>query len=139
MTQWRRSSVPVDGESRMRILIVDDEEMIRELIHVTLSQDPRFEVFQASSGEAALEAVRELDPALVLLDVRMPGIDGVETCRRLRMEHGGERPTVIMITALGEDDDIQRALDAGANDYFIKPFSPRAVLSRVYELFDIAA
>ncbi len=123
----------------MRILIVDDEEMIRELIHVTLSQDLRFEVFQASSGEAALEAVRELDPALVLLDVRMPGIDGVETCERLRAEHGPERPTIIMITALGEDDDIQRALDAGASDYFIKPFSPRAVLSRVYELFEMTA
>lgn len=123
----------------MRILIVDDEEMIRELIHVTLSQDPRFEVFQASSGEAALEATRELQPALVVLDVRMPGIDGVETCRQIRAEHGAERPTIIMITALGEDDDIQRALDAGANDYFIKPFSPRAVLSRVYELVDLAA
>ena len=123
----------------MRILIVDDEEMIRELIHVTLSQDLRFEVFQASSGEAALEAVRELNPSLVLLDVWMPGIDGVETCERLRAEHGPERPAIIMITALGEDDDIQRALDAGASDYFIKPFSPRAVLSRVYELFDIAA
>ena len=123
----------------MRILIVDDEEMIRELIYVTLSQDPRFEVLQANSGEAALEAVRELNPALVLLDVRMPGIDGVEACRQLREEHGVERPVIIMVTALGEDDDIQRALDAGANDYFIKPFSPRAVLGRVYELFDIAA
>ena len=123
----------------MRILIVDDEEMIRELIYVTLSQDPRFEVLQANSGEAALEAVRELNPALVLLDVRMPGIDGVEACWQLREEHGAERPVIIMVTALGEDDDIQRALDAGANDYFIKPFSPRAVLGRVYELFDIAA
>ena len=123
----------------MRILIVDDEEMIRELIHVTLSQDPRFEVFQAASGEEALVAIRELSPALVLLDVRMPGIDGVETCERLRAEHGRERPTVIMVTALGDDDDILRALDAGANDYFIKPFSPRAVLGRVYEVFDVAA
>lgn len=123
----------------MRILIVDDEEMIRELIHVTLSQDPRFEVFQASSGEKAVEAVRALEPDLILLDVRMPGIDGVEACEQIRAEHGTERPTIIMITALGEDDDIQRALDAGANDYFIKPFSPRSVLSRVYELFDLAA
>ena len=129
----------VDVESRMRILIVDDEEMIRELIHVTLSQDQRFEVFQASSGESALEATRALQPALVLLDVRMPGIDGVEACKQIRAEHGAEQPTIIMITALGEDEDIQRALDAGANDYFIKPFSPRAVLSRVYELFDLAA
>ena len=123
----------------MRILIVDDEEMIRELIHVTLSQDPRFEVFQASSGERALAAVSELDPALVLLDVRMSGIDGVETCQRLRSEHGRERPTIMMITALGEEDDIQRALDAGADDYFVKPFSPRAVLQRVYDLFELAA
>lgn len=123
----------------MRILIVDDEEMIRELIHVTLSQDPRFEVFQARSGEQAVEAAGRVDPDLVLLDVRMPGIDGVEACARIRAEHGAERPTIIMITALGEDDDIQRARDAGADDYFIKPFSPRAMLSRVYELFDLAA
>ena len=123
----------------MRILIVDDEEMIRELIRVTLSQDARFEVFQASSGELALEATRTLEPDLVLLDVRMPGIDGVEACEQIRAEHGAEWPSIIMITALGEDDDVQRAMDAGANDYFIKPFSPRAVLSRVYELFDIAA
>lgn len=129
----------MEAESRMRILIVDDEEMIRELIHVTLSQDPRFEVFQASTGESAVEATRALQPALVLLDVRMPGIDGVEACEQIRAEHGAERPTIIMITALGEDEDIQRALDAGANDYFIKPFSPRAVLGRVYELFDLAA
>ena len=86
-----------------------------------------------------MEATRTLEPALVLLDVRMPGIDGVEACEQIRAEHGAERPTIIMITALGESDDIQRALDAGANDYFIKPFSPRAVLSRVYELFDLAA
>ena len=123
----------------MRILIVDDEEMIRELNRVTLSQDPRFEVFQASGGEQALEATRTLEPDLLMLDVRMPGIDGVEVCEQIRAEHGAEWPSIIMITALGEDDDVQRAMDAGANDYFVKPFSPRAVLSRVYELFDIAA
>jgi DNA-binding response OmpR family regulator len=123
----------------MRILIVDDEEMICELIHVTLSQDPRFEVFQASSGEQGVEAAGTLEPDLVLLDVRMPGIDGVEACKQIRAEHGSERPVIIMISALGEDDDIEQARDAGADDYFIKPFSPRAVLSRVYELFDIAA
>ena len=94
-----------DVESRMRILVVDDEEMIRELIHVTLSQDSRFEVFQASSGEQAVEAARELEPDLVLLDVRMSGIDGVEACEQLRAQHGRERPTIIMITALGEDED----------------------------------
>lgn len=123
----------------MRILVVDDEEMIRELVRATLSRDERFELFEAVDGVTTLELVRERDPDLVLLDVRMPGIDGVETCRQIRAEHGADRPVIIMLTALGQDEDLQLYRAAGANDYFIKPFSPRALLQHVYGMLDIAA
>jgi len=123
----------------MRILVVDDEEMIRELVRVTLSRDERFEVREAGDGETTLLMVDEHDPDLVILDVRMPGIDGVETCRRIRERHGSERPVVIMLTALGQDEDLERYREAGANDHFIKPFSPRALLEHVYGMLDIAA
>jgi len=123
----------------MRVLVVDDEEMIRQLVRVTLSRDTRLEVFEADSGEAALERVREHDPDLVILDVRMPGIDGVEACRQIRAEHGTERPLVVMLTALGQDEDLARYREAGATDHFIKPFSPRSLLEHIYGMLDIAA
>jgi DNA-binding response OmpR family regulator len=123
----------------MRVLVVDDEEMIRQLVRVTLSRDERLEVFEADSGEAALEQVREHDPDLVILDVRMPGIDGVEACRQIRAEHGTEHPLVVMLTALGQDEDLARYREAGATDHFIKPFSPRSLLEHIYGMLDIAA
>jgi two-component system OmpR family response regulator len=123
----------------MRILVVDDEEMIRELVRATLSRDERFELFEAADGATTLQLVRDHDPDLVVLDVRMPGIDGVETCRQIRAEHGADRPAIIMLTALGQEKDLELYLAAGANDYFIKPFSPRALLEHVYGMLDIAA
>lgn len=123
----------------MRILVVDDEEMIRELVRATLSRDERFELFEAADGATTLQLVRDHDPDLVVLDVRMPGIDGVETCRQIRAEHGAVRPAIIMLTALGQEKDLELYLAAGANDYFIKPFSPRALLEHVYGMLDIAA
>lgn len=123
----------------MRILIVDDEEMIRELVRATLSGDARFELNEAPNGEVALEVAAEWHPDLVILDVRMPGLDGVETCEALREQYGPDRPVIVMLTALGQDADLQRYDEAGANGYFIKPFSPRALLEHVYGLFDLAA
>ena len=123
----------------MRILVVDDEEMIRELVRATLSGDPRFELREAPNGEVAIDVVAEWQPDLVILDVRMPGIDGVETCRQLRERHGPNRPVIVMLTALGQESDIERYHEAGASGYFIKPFSPRALLEHVYGLFDLAA
>ncbi len=123
----------------MRILVTDDEPMIRELIRATLSRDERMEVSLAGDGETALRMVREQRPDLVMLDVRMPGIDGVETCRRIREEFAASDLPVIMLTAMGQDSDVQRGMAAGATEYFIKPFSPMALLSRVYEVLGLVA
>jgi DNA-binding response OmpR family regulator len=125
--------------SAMRVLIVDDEEMIRELVRATLSTDGRFELSEAADGESALTAVAESLLDLVILDVRMPGIDGVETCQRIRSQHGAQGPKVLMLTALGQDSDVRRYTEAGADGYFIKPFSPRELLTQVHDLFGWAA
>lgn len=123
----------------MRVLMVDDEEMIRELLRATLSRDPRFELTEASSGEAAVERAAEQDFDLVLLDVRMPGIDGAEACRQIRARSGDRHPLIVMVTALGQDGDLDRYREAGADAHIIKPFSPSALLAEVYGLLDIAA
>lgn len=123
----------------MRILVVDDEEMIRELVRATLSGDARFEVREAANGEAALAIADEWQPDLAILDVRMPGLDGVETCRALRERFGADEPAIVMLTALGQEADLERYTEAGADGCFIKPFSPRALLERVYGMLEMAA
>jgi len=123
----------------MRILVVDDEEMIRELVRATLTGDARFEISEAANGEEALAAVAASMPDLVILDVRMPGLDGVETCRHLRELYGADEPTVLMLTALGQDADRARYAEAGADGCFIKPFSPRALLDQIYGMTGLAA
>ncbi|WP_062313315.1 response regulator [Demequina rhizosphaerae] len=109
------------------VLVVDDEENIRGLVGGYLRRDG-FEVAEAASGEDAL-AVLSRDPvALVLLDVRLPGIDGVETLRRIRRT--SDVP-VLMLTARAEEADRIVGLEVGADDYVTKPFSPREVVARV--------
>jgi len=119
------------------ILIADDEEMIRELVQVTLSRDPLLEIRTATNGREALEAARLLRPDLLILDVRMPGMNGLEVCRTLRDENGAG--FILMLTAMGQASDVQAGKTAGADDYFIKPFSPADLLKRVYEVLESAA
>lgn len=128
-----------EGNPCVRILVTDDEPMIRELVRVTLARESRFEVSLASDGAMAVSMVRELRPQLVLLDVRMPGVDGIEACRQIRAESSIEQPTIIMLTAMGQDSDVKLGMDAGADEYFIKPFSPITLLDKVYEVAGIAA
>ncbi len=123
----------------MRILVTDDEQMIRELVRVTLARESRFEIILASDGAEAVTAVREQRPQLVLMDVRMPGLSGVEACRQIRADESIDQPTIIMLTAMGQDSDIKLGLDAGADEYFLKPFSPLSLLQKIYEVAGIAA
>jgi DNA-binding response OmpR family regulator len=108
-------------------LVVDDEPRMIHFIRLNLEHDG-FEVLEATSGEAALEQLREKLPDVILLDVMMPDLDGFETLRLIR-----ELSTVpvIMLTAKGEEDDRIRGLELGADDYITKPFSPRELVSRV--------
>ena len=119
------------SESERRALVVEDDEDIRSLIEYTL-QTQGFEVAAVDSGLAAVDAVRELDPDLVTLDLGLPGIDGIEACRRIREISDAY---VVMITA--RDDEIDRllGLETGADDFISKPFSARELKARVNAMF----
>ena len=123
----------------MKVIVADDDEMIRELVKASLAPDPRIEIHTARDGQEAVElALREL-PDLVILDVRMPRMDGYEACAAIRADPGLTGTTVLMLTAMGQESDVQRGFDAGADDYFIKPFSPTALLEKVYGIVERAA
>lgn len=109
------------------ILVVDDEPNIVELARLYLRNEG-FEVEVAGNGREALEKARTLQPKLVLLDIMMPEIDGIEVCRILRKE--GDIP-VVMLTARGDDVDKIVGLELGADDYITKPFNPREMVARV--------
>ncbi len=116
--------------SKKSILIVEDEEDIQQLVSYNLVR-AGFDVNCADTGEEALRLVRERLPDLVLLDLMLPGIDGTEVCRALRLEEQSRELPIIMLTAKGEDDDVVTGLDLGADDYVTKPFSPGVLISRI--------
>jgi DNA-binding response OmpR family regulator len=110
------------------ILVVDDEMTIREVVRRYLEYDG-FTVREAVDGDAALAIVAESPPDLIVLDLMLPGIDGLAVLRRIRREH--QHIPVIMLTARGETSDRILGLDMGADDYVAKPFSPQELVSRV--------
>jgi len=112
------------------VLIVDDEPAILELVRFTL-EDDQVRVLEAADGLAALDIARAERPALILLDVRMPHLDGVEVCRRLRAEATLGPTRIVMLTAADQEADRARGLAAGADQYLSKPFSPLALLALV--------
>jgi two-component system alkaline phosphatase synthesis response regulator PhoP len=109
------------------VLVVDDDPKIRDLLRLYLVREGH-RVTPAGDGESALAAARSGKPDLVVLDVMLPGMDGVEVCRRLRDESS---VPVILLTARTGDSDKVVGLDAGADDYVVKPFSPRELMARV--------
>ena len=115
---------------RSRILVVDDEEDILELVRYNLERRG-FEVEAVMSGEAALAAIRRRRPDLVVLDLMLPGVDGLEVCRLLRAQPDTADLPVLMLTARGEEAEIVAGLELGADDYVPKPFSPRVLIARI--------
>jgi len=111
------------------ILVVEDEEDIAELIRFNLDREG-YRVFTAASGEAGLAEAARQDPDLVLLDLMLPGMNGLEVCRRLKADSGTAKIPVVMVTARGEEADVVTGLELGADDYVTKPFSPRVLLAR---------
>jgi two-component system alkaline phosphatase synthesis response regulator PhoP len=112
------------------ILVVEDDEDILELIRYNLAKDG-FRVTGVTSGEEALKAVKSSLPELVVLDLMLPGRDGLEICRVLKREAPTSQVPIIMVTAKGEEADIVTGLELGAEDYVTKPFSPKVLLARV--------
>ena len=119
--------------AKENILVVDDEEDILELITYNLSREG-YHVQPATSGEEALERVSAEPPDLIILDLMLPGIDGLEVCRELRANAKSKRVPIMMLTARGEESDIVTGLELGADDYMVKPFSPRVLIARARSL-----
>ena len=113
-----------------RVLVVEDEEDIQELVQFNLAKDG-YRVAAARSGEEALKKIRAEPPDLVLLDLMLPGLNGLELCRIVRADPKTQSIPIVMITAKGEEADIVTGLELGADDYLPKPFSPRVLLARL--------
>ena len=112
------------------ILVVDDEEPIQELLRFNLEKEG-YLVCIAKDGSEALECVEKEQPDLLVLDVMLQGMDGLEVCRKLRLNTKYQQIPIIMLTAKGEEIDTVLGLELGADDYMTKPFSPRELLARI--------
>ncbi len=110
-----------------RVLVVDDDPALAEMLGIVLRGEG-FEPSFVADGDGALEAFRRERPDLVLLDLMLPGTDGLEVCRQIRAESG---VPIIMLTAKGDTLDVVRGLESGADDYVVKPFKPKEVVARV--------
>ena len=113
-----------------KLVVVEDEPDILEVMQYNLSREG-FRVIPCDNGEEGLDAIRREAPALVLLDLMLPGVDGLEICRTLRADSLTRDIPIIMVTAKGEESDIVLGLGLGADDYVVKPFSPKELVARV--------
>ena len=116
--------------SKAKIIIVEDESDILDVIEYNLSREG-YRVKGYRDGEQGLEAIRTEDPELVLLDLMLPGIDGIEICKKVKEDPVTRDIPVIMITAKAEESDVVLGLGVGADDYVSKPFSPKELVARV--------
>lgn len=117
-------------ESHAKILVVDDEERIRRLLRMYLERED-YEIEEVDNGETALDLALKNDYDLIILDLMLPGMDGIEVCQKLRES---KATPVIMLTAKGEESNRVQGFEVGTDDYIVKPFSPREVVLRVKAL-----
>ncbi len=122
----------MDNEKE-KILVVEDEQDILELLTFNLTREG-YEVTGISNGEQALRDIPRLQPHLVLLDLMLPDVDGLEICRILRSSQATAKIPIIMITAKGEPSDVVLGLQTGADDYLAKPFDKKVLLARIHAL-----
>ncbi|MBN2293861.1 MAG: response regulator transcription factor [Pirellulales bacterium] len=120
------------------VLVVEDEADIRELVEYSLTK-AGFQVTGVVTGEEALAAVEAQSPDVVVLDLMLPGIDGLNVCRRLKKDLRTNSIPIVMLTAKGEESDVVRGLEMGADDYITKPFSPRVLIARLQAVLRRAA
>ncbi|MGC4002581.1 MAG: response regulator [Pirellulales bacterium] len=116
--------------ARERILVVDDEEDLLELVTYNLGREG-YRVETVATGEAALTQARKILPDLIVLDLLLPHVDGLEVCKLLKSDPQTKMIPIIMLTAKGEESDMVAGLELGADDYMTKPFSPRVLLARI--------
>jgi two-component system alkaline phosphatase synthesis response regulator PhoP len=113
-----------------KIIVVDDEENIRELVKYNLDREG-YRVTTVGSGEEALKQARSQVPDLIILDLMLPGMDGLDVCRELKNDPKTAHIAIVMLTVKGEESDIVIGLELGADDYITKPFSPKVLLARL--------
>lgn len=116
--------------SKKLILVIEDEEDILALIQFNLIK-AGYRVECAATGEDGFKRARDFNPDLIILDLMLPGIDGMEVCRRLRQTPDTKHTPIIMLTARGEEHDIVKGLEQGADDYISKPFSAQVLIARI--------
>lgn len=120
--------------NKKKILIVDDQVEVRELVEVTLMVG-NFTIFKAESGEEAVRIAKKEKPDLIIMDVMMPGgMNGLEATRIIKRNPDTSGVKVIMLTAKGQKNDVEQGFEAGADEYFIKPFSPLDLIRKVEEV-----
>ena len=120
--------------SQHKVLVVDDDEDILEILIYNLEKEG-YTVFQANNGEEAVQVAKEASPHLIIMDIMMPVMDGIEACRQIRDISGLNNTHIIFLTARAEEYSEVAAFDSGANDYIVKPIKPRALMSRVNSFF----
>jgi len=114
----------------LKLLIVDDQSDIRKLLRITLGR--RYDILEAEDAASAWGIIRHEKPRGVILDVMMPGeMDGYQLCAKIRADPALKETYVALVTARGQSADVQRGKDAGADDYFVKPYSPLALLHTI--------
>jgi len=113
-----------------KILIVEDDGDILELITFNLQKEG-YQTTGVTSGEDALQLIEDKSPHLIILDLMLPGVDGLEVCRQIKRDDNTRDISIIMLTAKGEEADIVTGLELGADDYITKPFSPRVLVARI--------
>src|SRR5712664_983270 len=115
------------GIMKGRVLVVDDDAALAEMLGIVLRGEG-FEPTFVADGDRALEAFRETRPDLILLDLMLPGMDGIDVCRQIRAESG---VPIVMLTAKSDTVDVVLGLESGADDYIVKPFKPKELVARV--------
>ena len=118
---------------KRRVLVVDDDPLIVEIMQTILDLE-EFEVDTATTGEQSLDLVQVRPPDVVVLDVMMPGMDGFEVCRRLKADPATSRIPVVLLTARDRDEDRRAGMDAGADAYVTKPFSPLSLIDTITDV-----
>src|SRR5215472_6197283 len=115
------------GNMKGRVLVVDDDAALAEMLGIVLRGEG-FEPTFVADGDRALEAIRETKPDLILLDLMLPGVDGIDVCRQIRAESG---VPIVMLTAKSDTVDVVLGLESGADDYIVKPFQAKVLIARV--------
>lgn len=117
----------------MKVLVVDDEEDIRTLLNYNLTKEG-YNVYEADNGESALQLAKDVVPDLILLDIMLPGVDGIELCEAMRQDPSLDQTLICFLTARGEDYSQIAGLNAGADDFVTKPIKPKVLISRIQAL-----